>query len=78
MQILCHLEAFAVIWSIKRREIMFGYPTTVYTKHITVTQLFQGKNFTGCLDRWYITLQELKPVIKCLPGKANVVADMLS
>ncbi len=47
-----HLEAFAVVWALKHfRDIIFGYPITIYTDHTTVTQLFHGKNLTGRLDR---------------------------
>ncbi len=47
-----HLEALAVVWALKHfRDIIFGYPVTVYTDHIAVTQLFQGKNLTGRLAR---------------------------
>ncbi len=47
-----HLEALAVVWALKHfRDIIFGYLITVYTDHIAVTQLFQGKNLTGRLAR---------------------------
>ncbi len=42
-----HLEALAVVWALQHfRDILFGYPVTVYTDHIAVTQLFHGKNLT--------------------------------
>ncbi len=38
-----HLEALAVVGALQHfRDIIFGYPVTVYTDHIAVTQLFQG------------------------------------
>ncbi len=53
-----HLEALAVVWALQHfRDIIFGYPFTVYTDHIAVTQLFQGKNLAGRLARWYLTIQ---------------------
>ena len=74
-----HLEALAVIWALKHfRDIIFGYPVEVYTDHVAVTQLFQGKNLTGRLARWYLTIQQFEPTLKYLPGKANTVADALS
>lgn len=76
-----HLEALAVVWALKHfREIIFGYPITIYTDHTAVTQLFQGKgkNLSGRLARWYLTIQEFSPTIKYLPGRANVAADALS
>ena len=74
-----HLESLAVVWALKHfREIIFGYPITIYTDHAAVTHLFQGKNLTGRLARWYLTIQEFSPTIKYLPGKANAAADALS
>ncbi len=74
-----HLEALAIVWALKHyRDIIFGYPVKVYTDHFAVTQLFQGRKFTGRLARWYLTIQQFEPAIKYLPGKANTVADELS
>ncbi len=48
-----HLEALAVVWVLQHfRDIILGYPATVYTDHIAVTKLFHGKNFTRHLARW--------------------------
>ncbi len=74
-----HLEALAVVWTLQHfSDIIFGYPDTVYTDHIAVTQLFHGKNLTGRLARWYLTIQQFEPTLKYLLGKANTVADALS
>ena len=74
-----HMEALAVVWALKHfRDIIFGYPVTVYTDHTAVIPLFQGKNSTGRLARWYLTTQQFEPTLKYLPGKANTVADALS
>ncbi len=76
---ITHLEALAAVWALQHfRDIIFGYPVTVYTDHTAVTQLFHGKNLTGCLARWYLTNQQFEPTLKYLPGKANTVADALS
>ncbi len=73
-----HLEALAVVWALRHfRDIIFGYPVTVYTDHTAVTQLFHSKNLTGRLARWYLTIQQFEPTFKYLPGKANTVADAL-
>ncbi len=41
------LEALAVVWALKHfRDIIYGYPITVYTDHSAVTQLFSGKNLS--------------------------------
>ncbi len=74
-----HLEALAIVWVLKHfRDIIYGYPITGHTDHSAVTQLFSGKNLTGCLARWYLTEMQFEPTIKYLPGKANTVADALS
>ncbi len=68
-----------MFWALKYfRDIILGYPITVYTDHAAVTELFKGKNLTGRLARWYLTIQEFAPSFKYLPGRANVVADSLS
>ncbi len=54
---ITHLEALEVVWALQHfRDIFFGYPITAYTDHTAVTQLFHGKNLTGCLARWYFTI----------------------
>ena len=73
------MEALALVWSLKHfRHIIYGYPIVVYTDHSAVTQLFKGKNLTGRLARWFLTIEEFNPEIKYLPGRANSVADALS
>ncbi len=76
---ITHLEALAVVWAIQHfRDISFGYPVTVYTNHPAGIQIFHGKNLTGYLDRWYLTIQQFEPTLNYLPGKANTFADALS
>ncbi len=73
-----HQETLAVVWALKHfRDIILGYPITVFTDHAPVTELFKGRNLTGRLAR-YLTIQEYGPTFKYLPGRANVVADSLS
>ncbi len=69
------------MWALKHyREVIFGYPVTVFTDHAAVTKLFRskGRNLSGRLARWYLTVQEFHPTFKFVPGRANVVADALS
>ena len=75
-----HQKTLALIWALQKifRDIILGYPITVYTDHAAVTKLFKGKTSLGCLARWFLTVQEFNPVFKHLPGRANVVADALS
>ncbi len=74
-----HLQALAIVWGLKHfRDIIHGYVITVNTDHSAITQRFWGKNLTGHLARWYLTVMQFEPTIKYLLGKANIVADALS
>ncbi len=65
--IVTHLEALAFVWALQHfRDIIFGYPVTVYADHLA-----------GRLARWYLTIQQFEPTLKYLPDKANTVADAL-
>ncbi len=66
-------ENLAIVW-----DVIVGYPITDFTDHAPVTELFKGRNLTGRLARWYLTIQEFGPTFKYLPGRANVVADSVS
>ncbi len=68
-----------MVWALKHfQDIILGYPITVFMDHAAVTELFKGRNLTGRLARWYLTIQEFNPTFRYLPGRANVVADSLS
>ncbi|KAK3889412.1 hypothetical protein Pcinc_006591 [Petrolisthes cinctipes] len=74
-----HQEAYAIVWALKHfRPIIFGYSITVCTDHRPCLELFKGKNMTGKLARWHLTILEFNPTFNFVPGKINVVADALS
>ena len=74
-----HLECLAVIWALKTfRDMIFGYEIICYTDHAPIKDLFKGRNLSGRLARWYLTIQEYNPTFKYVPGRANTVADSLS
>ncbi len=59
-------ETLEVVWALKHyREVIFGYPVTVFTDHTAVTELFRSKerNLSGRLARWYLTIQEFHPTL---------------
>ncbi len=71
-----HQETLVVVWALRHfHDIIFGYPVQVYTDHKAITELFKGRNLTGRLARWFLTIQEYRPTFKYLLGRANVVAD---
>ncbi len=55
-----------------------GYKITVYTDHSPITEIFKGRNLSGRLARWYLTIQAYNPEIKFTRGATNLVADALS
>ncbi len=74
-----HQERLAVVWVLQHfRDIILGYPTTVFIDHAAVSELIKGRNLTGILARRYLTIREFGATFKYLPGRANVVADSLS
>ncbi len=74
-----HQETLALVWALKHfRDIILGYPITVFKDQAAVTELFKGRNLTGQLVRWYLTIKKFNPTLRYLPGRANVVADSLS
>ncbi len=74
-----HQEIPAVVWALKHfRDIILGYPITVFTDHAAVTELIKIRNLTGRLARRYLTIQEFNRTFRYLPGRANVVAYSLS
>ncbi len=50
----------------------------VYTDHSPITEIFKGRNLSGRLARWYLTIQTYNPEIKYTKGSSNVVTDSLS
>ena len=55
-----------------------GYPSTVFTNHITVKYTFKGRKLSDRLARWYLTIEEFALQFKFVLGRANVAVDALS
>ncbi len=53
-----HLEILAVVWALKHfRDIIMRYKITVYTDHSPIAEIFKGRNLSGRLARWCLTIQ---------------------
>lgn len=73
------IEALAVVWAFKTfKYIIYGYPVEILTDHKPFLHLFKGKDFSGRMARWLLTVQDYIPTFTYIKGKANVAADALS
>ncbi|GFW08704.1 transposon Tf2-8 polyprotein [Trichonephila clavipes] len=71
-------EALAVVWALKKfRGYIEGTEITVASDHQPLKWLLNLKSPTG-LVRWALEIQSFNLKVQYIPGKANVVADMLS
>ncbi|GFX38851.1 hypothetical protein TNCV_1890151 [Trichonephila clavipes] len=72
-------EALAVVWALKKfRGYIEGTEITVASDHQPLKWLLNLKSPTGRLARWTLEIQSFNLKVQYIPGKANVVADMLS
>ncbi len=59
-----HMEALAVVWALGHiKDIIYGYPVTLYTDHSAILQHFSRKNLNGRFARFYLTVQKFEPTI---------------
>ncbi|GFW58883.1 retrovirus-related Pol polyprotein from transposon 17.6 [Trichonephila clavipes] len=72
-------EALAVVWALKKfRGYIEGTEITVASDHQPLKWLLNLKSPTARLARWALEIQSFNLRVQYIPGKANVVADMLS
>ncbi|GBM37612.1 Retrovirus-related Pol polyprotein from transposon 17.6 [Araneus ventricosus] len=72
-------EALAVVWALEKfRGYVEGAPITVVSDHQPLKWLLSLKSPTGRLARWSLQLQPYDLTVEYIPGKANVIVDMLS
>ncbi|GFX89086.1 retrovirus-related Pol polyprotein from transposon 17.6 [Trichonephila clavipes] len=72
-------EALAVVWALKKfRGYIEGTEITVASDHQPLKWLLNLKSPTGRPARWALEIQSFNLKVQYIPGKANVVADMLS
>ncbi|GFT65098.1 transposon Tf2-6 polyprotein [Trichonephila clavipes] len=72
-------EALAVVWALNKfRGYNDGLSLTVASDPQTLRWLMKLKSPTGRLACWALQLQSFNLNMEYIPGKSNVVADMLS
>ncbi|GFT07280.1 retrovirus-related Pol polyprotein from transposon 297 [Trichonephila clavipes] len=72
-------EALAVVWALKKfRGYIEEMEITVASDHKPLKWLLNLKSPTGQPARWALEIQSFNLKVQYIPGKANVVADMLS
>ncbi|GFS88670.1 retrovirus-related Pol polyprotein from transposon 17.6 [Trichonephila clavipes] len=72
-------EALAVVWALNKfRGYIDGASITVASDHQPLRWLMKLISLTGRLARWALQLQSFNLNMEYIPGKSNVVADMLS
>ncbi|GFU87072.1 retrovirus-related Pol polyprotein from transposon 17.6 [Trichonephila clavipes] len=72
-------EALAVVWALKKfRGYIEGTEITMASDHQPLKWLLNLKSPTGRLARWALEIQSFNLKVQYIPGKANVIADMLS
>lgn len=72
-------EALAVVWALQKfRGYIEGAEVTVASDHQPLRWLMSLKSPSGRLARWALQIQEFNLKIHYIPGKSNVIADMLS
>jgi len=72
-ELLCVVNSVA-----KFRKYLLDRHFTIYTDNAATTHLFSKKEPNSRLLRWCLSLQEFDFTIRHIPGKNNVVADVLS
>ena len=72
-------EALAVVWALRNyKYVILGYPVVVITDHKPLLALFRKAPPDALMNRWMVLIQEYQPLIRHIPGKQNVLADVLS
>ena len=72
-------EDLAVVWSLSKfRGYLDSSSVIVATDHQPLKWLLSLKTPTGRLARWALTIQAYNIKLEYIPGKQNLVADMLS
>ena len=72
-------EALAVVWALRHfRFQILGYELVVLTDHKPLLTLFMKNLPDAIMARWFLLIQEFHPHVRHIPGKTNILADLLS
>ncbi|GKA21670.1 reverse transcriptase domain-containing protein [Tanacetum coccineum] len=73
------LELGAVVFALKTwRHYLYGTKSVIYTDHKSLQHIFDQKELNMHQRRWIELFSDYECEIRYHPGKANVVADVLS
>ncbi|GJU08677.1 reverse transcriptase domain-containing protein [Tanacetum coccineum] len=73
------LELGAVVFALKTwRHYLYGTKSVIYTDHKSIQHIFDQKELNMHQRRWIKLFSDYECEIRYHPGKANVVADVLS
>ena len=72
-------EAYAIVWALEKfRDLVLGYPITVYSDHNPLQYIKDSATKSAKLLRWSLALAEFDLEVKYTAGRTNTFADMLS
>ncbi|GJV51395.1 putative reverse transcriptase domain-containing protein [Tanacetum coccineum] len=73
------LKLDVVVFALKIwRHYLYGTKSVIYTDHKSLQHIFNQKELNMCQRRWIEIFSDYDYEIRYHPGKANVVADILS
>ena len=72
-------EALALVFALEQfRHLILCYEVHVYTDHAPLKGILTKRTKDPCLTRWALLVQEYAIQLHYLPGKENIMADVLS
>ena len=73
------LELAALVWALLKTETyVLGRRVQVFSDHKALSYLHTQKSLNSTLERWFHILLRFDFTISYMPGKSNVIADLLS
>ncbi|CAB0040497.1 unnamed protein product [Trichogramma brassicae] len=73
------LELLAIVWALEKfRSYVYGREIEIRTDHQALTFVRTSRFLSQRLLRWSLMIQDYNLTIKHIPGKANLLADIMS